>query len=80
MNLQQKNFGCWRILHVAFDEYTRFSSVHIHDDENAPVEAPKVDQIRNNKAIEKIEDKKKNQSNDVPRDSGYSMITQRIKF
>lgn len=44
-----------------------FNHVHVHDDEDVTTENPKIDQIPNNKAHEKIEDKKGSQLNDVPR-------------
>lgn len=53
---------------MAFDESNRLNSVHVHDGEDATINGPKIDQILNNEATTKIENKKDNQPNDVPRD------------
>lgn len=42
--------------------------MHVHDDENATTEPPKVDQLPNNEAPINNHSIREKQSNDVPRD------------
>lgn len=51
-------------VHVAFDESKHLILCHEHD-EDALAEVPKIDQIPNSEALEKVENKKENQTNNV---------------
>lgn len=55
-------------MHVALNESNCFNSIHVHDDEDANVKVSKGNPTPNNKAPEKIEDKRDSLKNDVPRD------------
>lgn len=56
------------LLHVIFDKSNSFTSMHIHDHEDVVAEAPKIDQNPKSDALEKTDDKSKNQTIDVQRD------------